>query len=60
MKGFPDTDWTSDIDKRCSCNFFKYADGAITWNSRSLHTVPLSSTKVEYVTVSLAVQEQIL
>jgi len=49
--GFTDSDWASSLDDRrsVSANAFTLGSEVITWSSKKQATVPLSSTKAEYI-----------
>ncbi len=51
---YTDSDWAADPIKRRSItgNFFKLADGIVSWQSCSQKTVALSSTEAEYMALS--------
>ena len=49
-----DSDWASNpVDRRSTTGYMvKLADGIFSWNSRAQHTVALSSTEAEYMSLS--------
>ena len=48
-----DSDWASNpVDRRSTTGYMvKLADGIFSWNSRAQHTVALSSTEAEYMSL---------
>lgn len=61
IRGYTDSDWGSDIDKRRSCSgyVFLLQDGAISWSSRFQPTVAQSTAEAEYMALAAASQEAI-
>ena len=61
LVGVCDSDWGGDPNDRRSTSgyFFKIShdSSVICWSSRKQHTVALSSTEAEYMSISLASQE---
>ena len=57
--GFSDADWAEDKDNRYSTtgNLFVMSGGAVSWLSRRQPVVALSTTKAEYIAVSITTQE---
>ncbi|GBM98011.1 Retrovirus-related Pol polyprotein from transposon TNT 1-94 [Araneus ventricosus] len=51
LVGYADAEWASDITDRKSYSgcVLKFADGAISWESKKQHCVALSSTEAEYI-----------
>ena len=61
LEGWADADWAGDDKTRLSRSgyIFKLANAPISWISKKQSTVPLSTSKAEYISGSLAVQEAI-
>lgn len=61
LVGYVDADWASNIqDRKSYTDFvFKFADSAISWESRKQKTVALSSCDAEYMAVSDSAKEDI-
>ncbi|GBL78726.1 Retrovirus-related Pol polyprotein from transposon TNT 1-94 [Araneus ventricosus] len=59
LVGYADADWASDITDRKSYSgcVLKFADGAISWESKKQHCVALSSTEAEYIALSECAKE---
>ncbi|GBL60415.1 Retrovirus-related Pol polyprotein from transposon TNT 1-94 [Araneus ventricosus] len=59
LVGYADADWASDITNRKSYSgcVLKFADGAISWESKKQHCVALSSTEAEYIALSECAKE---
>jgi hypothetical protein len=60
--GYVDSDFVGDLDKRrsTSCYFFTLAGGSICWMSKLKKIVSLSTTKENYIVVSLVCKDEIL
>lgn len=54
LEAFTDSDWGGDLGDRVSITgyFFKLANAAISWTSRTQKSVALSSTEAEYMALS--------
>lgn len=61
LHGFSDSDWASTSEDRRSTTgwIFRYAGGAVSWESRRQPTVALSSTEGEYMALTDAAKEAI-
>ena len=61
LLGYSDADWAGDRDSRRSTsgNVFVMSDGAITWSSKRLNSVALSTVEAEYMALSQATQEAV-
>ncbi|CAB4002480.1 Hypothetical predicted protein [Paramuricea clavata] len=61
LVGYSDSDWAGDINTRRSTSgyVFQVANSTVSWSSKRQRTVAKSSTKAEYIALSLAVQEAI-
>lgn len=61
IHGYVDADWANDANdaKSYTGYVFKYAGGAVSWESKKQSTVSLSSTEAEYVAISQAAKEAI-
>ena len=59
--GYADADWAGDSEDRHSTsgNLFLMAEGPISWLGKKQATVALSTSEVEYVSVSAATQEAV-
>src|SRR5579871_4074643 len=59
--GYTDANWGGNLDNRRSTGgfVFIFAGGAISWSSKLQETVALSSTELEYMTVTQASREAI-
>ena len=61
LQGYTDADWANDITDRRSYTgfFFTLAGGPISWESKKQHTVALSSTEAEYMSLCSATKEAV-
>lgn len=61
LKGFCDADWAADVDERRSTTGYVFTmnGGAICRSTKRQHTVALSTTEAEYMSIVAAVQEGI-
>lgn len=61
MHGYVDSDWGQDpIDRKSYSGYvFKFAHGAVSWESKRQPTVALSTAEAEYMAMSSATQEAI-
>ena len=59
LEAFSDADYAGDKETRKSTSgvVCKYADTAITWQSKRQHCVALSTTEAEYVSATLGAKE---
>src|SRR5579871_2079493 len=59
--GYTDANWGGNLDNRRSTGgfVFIFASGAISWSSKLLETVALSSTESEYIAATQASREAI-
>lgn len=59
--GYCDADWATNTEDRRSCSgyVFIFQGAAISWCSKRQHTIALSSTEAEYMSLATAVQEAI-
>ncbi|GBN20414.1 Retrovirus-related Pol polyprotein from transposon TNT 1-94 [Araneus ventricosus] len=59
LVGYADADWASDFTDRKSYSgcVLKFADGAISWESKKQHCVAPSSTEAEYIAMSECAKE---
>ena len=59
LETFSDTDYASDKETRKSTSGIvcKYANAAITWQSKHQHCVALSTTEAEYVSATLGAKQ---
>ena len=59
VKGYCDSDYAADLDKRRSLNgyIFTFGDNVISWKSCLQHIVALSTTEAEYVALTEATKE---
>jgi len=59
LDGYSNTDWAGDpIDRKSTAGYvFKVANGPITWKSKRLPTIALSSTESEYMGLAHCIKE---
>ena len=57
-RGYSDSDWAGDLADRKSTSGYTFLLGApVSWSSKKQPSVSLSTNKVEYIALSLAIQE---
>jgi hypothetical protein len=61
LDGYSDADWAGDpIDRKSTAGYvFKVANGPITWKSKRLPTIALSSTESEYMGLAHCIKEML-
>ncbi|XP_022149979.1 riboflavin biosynthesis protein PYRR, chloroplastic-like [Momordica charantia] len=59
LEGYSDADWGGDMDERKSTSGYVFLlnNGAISWSSKKQTCIALSTMEVEFVALSVAVQE---
>jgi hypothetical protein len=57
--GYPNANWTSDIDTRKSTSSYVFilSSTTISWTNKKQTTIVISSTKAKYMTYTLATKE---
>jgi hypothetical protein len=57
--GYTDADWAGDLEKRSSTTgyLFKFAEGAVVWNSQLQHSCASSTQEAEYMAASEAAKQ---
>ena len=59
--GWTDSDWTSDVDSRCSVGGFVFdvAGGYVSWSSKKQVSVATSLVEAKYVALANATKEAV-